>query len=173
MGNNQNVYLENLREMRDRVKKDFSEEYGSDEEIFVQEFLNGHYHEEEADWRGIAKGLSKEQLSENALAVIHVPIAGRGANRDGNELQVIMRFYKAFRAWVLGTLKSTDDILLPLNEMKELVVASAHTEACGWWADTVRLFSLIHLGVICRMGLSWIEVSQGYDAVVHDLCNPK
>ncbi len=172
MSNHQNRYLDDMCEMRDRVKEVFGEELGSNEEIFVHEFENGHYHEEEAEWCGIAETLSKEQLCQSTLAVIHVLIAGRVENRQGSELQVIMRFYDAFRTWTIGDLKSPDDILMPIAEMKSLVVKSAQAANCGWWADTVRLFSLIHISVLCRMGLRPYDVDTEYDLVVNDLCDP-
>lgn len=173
MSNRQNRYLEDMREMRDRVKEVFGEEFDSNEEMFVHEFLNGHYHEEEAEWCGIAETMSKEQLCQSVLAVIHVLIAGRGENQQGNELQVIMRFYDAFRTWTFGNLESPEDILMPMAEMKSLVVESAQEKSCGWWADTVRLFSLIHISVLCRMGLRHYNVDTEYESVVNDLCNPR
>ena len=174
MSRYQHKYLEDIRSMRERVKKETSsQEFGSDEEIFVSEFQFGGYHEEEADWWSVAKVLSKEQLCEMTLAVIHVLIAGRVNTREGNDLQVIMRFYTAIGTWALGDLKSPDEILGPLDAMKHLVFASARAEARGWWADTVRLFSLVHMGVLCCMGLRWRDVDCEYNDVIEDLCASK
>lgn len=175
MDSHQNRYLDDICDMHNRAKKNFGEEFDSDEEIFVHEFIYGHYHEEEAEWCDIAKTLSEEQLCQNLLAVIHVLIAGRVENRQGSELHVIMRFYKAFRTWTLEglDLESPDDILKPMAEMKSLVVESAQAESRGWWADTVRLFSLIHINVLSRMGMKHYEVGTEYNLVINDLCNPK
>ena len=172
MSYRQNGYLEDLCEMRSRVKETLGEHCGSDEEMFVEEFRHGQYHEEHADWCGIAMTLSKEQLCQSTLAVIHVLIAGRVENQRGSKLKTIMRFYSAIRQWAIGGCDSVDDILIPLGQMKSLVVESARAESRGWWGDTVRLFSLVHIGMLGNLGLDSYEVSAEYGVVVDQLCNP-
>jgi hypothetical protein len=63
MNANENInYLESLSEMRKRVKQNFNEEFNSDAEMFVSEFLYGQYHEQETDWASIAASMTKKQI---------------------------------------------------------------------------------------------------------------
>ena len=162
--------LKTIGELADDAKKWFNETYPSEEACFEDVFSNGEYHEEEADWIGIASKLDDAELGSLFLPICKGLVNGvGGVSRDTTEFRSLMTCYTAIGKWQKRHLKDPQEILQPLAEVRELLFRAVLANQNAWWIEMLFQFQMLEGGILHRMGV-WGQVTcEKYDALIYKL----
>jgi hypothetical protein len=159
-----------LYELREYAKKTWNEDHPDDESALKDAFDNGLFHEHEPDWNGIAAGLTDSLIVNLALSAMRPMVTGVGSSEA--DMKAIMEFYEALNKWSRKMLKAPEEILGPLDRLREALIKRAKGAKYAWWIEALRAFSLVDLGIRGRMGLHGYDIGIPYSDAIRE-CSAK
>jgi hypothetical protein len=140
--------IKRMREIREHAKATWGEEFTNDEDAFVEAFMTGEFHEEQADWSGLAAKLNPSELANLFPPIAHFLVA-TGVRQGDPELPIIIKFQEALVAWRDCHLKHPVEILDALRDFGEVMKVKATGE---WGFAILGYFEILRSGILNRMG---------------------
>jgi hypothetical protein len=126
-----------------------------DDELLLDAFRYGPYHEE-----GFFFELLAQKLSERELASIFLPM-GRMLIGSGAEVHPdVQALYIALSEWQNQRLKDPQKLIGSLGRVRKLVLSSQVGPA--WKADAIAFFKVLELGILDRLGSPTFELRSRY-----------
>jgi len=157
--------MKRIRELK-RVDVEQTGEKWTDQASFLQAYQHGDYHEEEPIWYQLALSLSDKEIEDIALFTIHWLIVGSVETRSGERLDTLMTFHEQMVDWLQSGLEAVPPFLELLDRIKAMIIEAAEQYRYPEWAEALRQYSVLHIGLLHRMRLKTHSLQEDYN---HDV----
>jgi hypothetical protein len=146
---------------RGELSKFYKETFGQtfspdDDELLLDAFRHGPYHEEEFFFELLAQKLSDRELASIFLPVAHLLIASTAEVHPD-----VQALYIALSEWQNQRLKDPQKLIGSLGRVRKLVLSS-QVEPAASKADAIAFFKVLELGILDRLGFPTFELRSRY-----------